>query len=151
MGMRSSMLKNLLLVGLLTACCTGFALSKGELLAKGIRCYKNKNFTEAVKWFRQAAEQGDAKAQYNLGWCYARGEGVEPDDFEAAKWYRKAAEQGHSKAQYNLGMCYFKGEGVPKDGEKVAYWFRKAAVQGHVKAQIKLGLCYEDGIGVYKD
>ena len=28
---------------------------------------------EAVKWFRKAAEQGVARAQYNLGWMYAIG------------------------------------------------------------------------------
>ena len=38
-----------------------------------------KDEVEAVKWFRKAAEQNHAEAQYNLGVCYAqrprRGEG----------------------------------------------------------------------------
>ena len=49
---------------------------------------------EAVKWYRLAAEQGDADAQASLGWMYASGRGVEQDDAEAVKWYRLAAEQG---------------------------------------------------------
>jgi TPR repeat protein len=53
---------------------------------------------EAVKWFRKAADQGDAKAQLNLGACYFRGEGVKQDKAEAVKWYRKAAEQGYELA-----------------------------------------------------
>ena len=31
------------------------------------------NATEAVKWYRRAAEQGTALAQYNLGLMYQRG------------------------------------------------------------------------------
>ncbi len=45
-------------------------------------------------------------AQYNLGICYANGQGVTKDEAEAVKWYRKAAEQNHAMAQYNLGVCY---------------------------------------------
>ena len=56
---------------------------------------------EAVKWYRKAAEQGYAKAQYNLGVMYFKGEGV-ADDAEAVKWYRKSAEQGFAFAQRNL-------------------------------------------------
>ena len=59
---------------------------------------------EASK-LRKAAEQGDAKAQYELGWCYSTGEdGITKSDAEAVKWYRKAAEQGHAVAQFKLGL-----------------------------------------------
>ena len=34
---------------------------------------------EAVRWFRLAAEQGGATAQYNLGLMYGDGEGVLED------------------------------------------------------------------------
>ncbi len=54
----------------------------------------------AVKWFRKAAEQGYARAQFNLGWMYDNGRGVSKDESEAVKWYRKAAEQGHACAQF---------------------------------------------------
>ena len=52
--------------------------------------------------FRRAAEQGDAKAQFSLGWCYSKGEGVAKDTKKAVAWYRKAAEQGDMAAQYAL-------------------------------------------------
>ena len=65
-----------------------------------------KDEAEAVKWYRKAAEQNDAEAQYNLGVCYANGQGVAKDEVEAVKWYRKAAEQNYAAAQYNLGVCY---------------------------------------------
>ena len=54
---------------------------------------------EAVRWFRLAAEQGEARAQFNLGIRYANGEGVPQDDAEAIRWYRLAAEQGE---EYNF-------------------------------------------------
>ena len=64
-----------------------------------------------MKWYRKAAEQNYAAAQYNLGLCYEHGEGVAADQVEAAKWYRKAAEQNDVDAQYNLGMCYERADG----------------------------------------
>ena len=63
----------------------------------------------------QAAEQGFAAAQYNLGVMYDNGQGVRQDDAQAVQWYRKAAEQGHAKAQYNLGVAYINGQGVRQD------------------------------------
>jgi TPR repeat protein len=55
-----------------------------------------------VKWYRKAAEQGDAFAQNNLGYMYQYGYGVTKDYAEAVKWYRKAAEQGDADAKANL-------------------------------------------------
>ena len=39
-----------------------------------------KDEAEAVKWFRKAAEQNYARAQYNLGLRYIKGQGVAKDD-----------------------------------------------------------------------
>ena len=55
--------------------------------------------TEAVQWFRQAAEQGNALGQYHLGLSYAEGVGLDKDDSEAMHWLKKAAEQGFTAAQ----------------------------------------------------
>ena len=55
-----------------------------------------------MKWWRKAAEQGDVRAQNNLGVRYENGQGVGKDINEAVKWYRKAAEQGDAKAKENL-------------------------------------------------
>ena len=46
-----------------------------------------------------AAEQGEASAQFNLGYMYATGRGVAEDNTEAVRWYRLAAEQGHAGAR----------------------------------------------------
>ena len=72
---------------------------------------------EAVKWYRKAAEQGDADAQVFLGLMYRNGKGVQQDYAEAVKWVRKAAEQGNAEAQFNLGVIvmYRSGKGVQQD------------------------------------
>ena len=61
-----------------------------------------KDEAEAVKWFRKAAEQNVADAQYNLGVCYDSGEGVAKDEIEAYKWWLLAAGQGNDDAKYNM-------------------------------------------------
>jgi TPR repeat protein len=112
------------------------------------------NYTEAIKWFRMAAEKGHAKAQYSLGSCYLSGnflEGLPKDEMEAVKWFRKAAEQNHPYAQFALGYRYYTGEGVEQDYVEAAKWYRKAADQGKALAQIKLGNCYYGGEGVLQD
>jgi hypothetical protein len=107
-----------------------------------------KDEREAVKWYRLAADQGDADAQCRLGECYRDGTGVPNDEREAVKWFRMAADKGHARTQFNLGWCYEYGIGVEKDEREVVKWYRLAATQGHVRAQFNLGWCYEYGIGV---
>lgn len=99
----------------------------------------------------EAAAQGDASAQYNLGVMYAKGKGVPEGDAEAVKWFRLAAEQGHAGAQFNLGVMYDKGEGVTKDAAEAVKWYRLAAEQGHAEAQYNLGVSYGNGKGVPRD
>ena len=68
-----------------------------------------------IRWFRLAAEQGEAIAQHSLGLMYSIGLGVPQDAAEAVRWYRLAAEQGEAIAQLNLGLMYSNGWGVPRD------------------------------------
>ncbi|MEP3200725.1 MAG: peptidoglycan-binding protein [Rhizobiaceae bacterium] len=59
---------------------------------------KNGNNTEAVIWYRKAAEQGNAAAQYHLGKMYSEGKGVEQAGDVALQWFLKAGKQGHPEA-----------------------------------------------------
>ena len=102
-----------------------------------------------TRW--QAAEQGLAMAQFNLGITYASGRGVLKDEVEAVKWFRLAAGQGHANAQYNLGVRYAFGQGVLKDEAEAVRWYRLAAEQGLATAQFNLGVAYANGQGVLKD
>jgi TPR repeat protein len=53
------------------------------------------NYAEAVKWYRLAADQGDADAQFFLGTMYEQGHGVPQDYVQAHMWYNLAGAQGH--------------------------------------------------------
>ena len=90
-----------------------------------------------MKWYRMAAEQGNAAAQYSLAVMYTSGRGVIEDDAEAVKWYRLAAEQGYAAAQNNLGFMYANGEGVPKDDAEAVKWYRLAAEQGYAAGAVQ--------------
>jgi hypothetical protein len=103
-----------------------------------------KDYAEAVRRFRKAAEQGHAGAQNSLGFAYWDGQGVTKDRAEAARWYRKAAEQGHAQAQYMLGSAYLRGAGVAEDFAEAVIWYRKAAEQGHAQAQEWMGFAYSE-------
>jgi TPR repeat protein len=60
------------------------------------------NATEAAKWVRKAADQGDAAAQYALSLMYAKGQGVPEDYASAHKWSNLAAAAGHEQARSHL-------------------------------------------------
>lgn len=93
------------------------------------------NYSTEMLHLCKAAEDGDVKAQYDLGMCYVTGKGVSKDLPEAVKWFRKAAEQGHAGAQYILGGCYANGKGVSQDYEEAVNWYSKAALQKVAGAQ----------------
>jgi len=106
---------------------------------------------DAEKWFRLAAAQGDADAQFWLGKAYQRGWFGGLDDREAFQWLTKAATQGLPNAQFSLGQMYEDGEGVPENDSLAASWYRKAAdhspayVGGVWEAEVQLTNMYRDG------
>jgi S1-C subfamily serine protease len=111
-------------------CSLGLRYDNGEGVAT--------NKSEAVSWYRKAANQGYAEAQNNLGGCYDQGDGVTKDSVEAVKWYRKAAEQGLVEAQRVLAVKCFLGDGTIKDYVEAYKWTDIAAAQGDKIA--KMGL-----------
>ena len=79
---------------------------------------------------RVRAEQGDARAQFNLGLSYYNGLGVRQNYKEAVRWFRKSAEQGIVRSQYNLGRMYATGQGVIQDYVMAHMYWSIAAVSG---------------------
>ena len=61
-----------------------------------------KDYAEAAKWLRKAAEQGLVNAQVNLGVCYHNGDGVPQNYVEAYKWFNLASAQGNTEAKQFL-------------------------------------------------
>jgi hypothetical protein len=120
-----------------------------------------KDDTEAVRWFRLAAEKGNADAQNNLGLMYNSGRGIKEDDKEAVKWFRLAAEQGNAAAQNNLGLMYKFRRGLSWSDKEFANpnqsnladreavkWFRLASAQGNREASTNLTQMMADGRGL---
>jgi len=100
----------------------------------------------AATWFRKAAAQEHARAQYDLGDCYFKGVGVEQNHALAATWFSKAAAQGHVKSQGVLGCLYHEGRGVEQDDALAVAWWEKSAVGDDVASQHNLGAAYMHGI-----
>ncbi|MGA2349729.1 MAG: hypothetical protein ABSF70_04780 [Terracidiphilus sp.] len=110
-----------------------------------------RKLAEAARICRTSAEQGDVKAQVQLGLLYHQGKGLPQDYAEALRWYRKAADRDDASGQNGLGYLYFKGQGVPQDFAEADRWYQKAADQGYAKAQFNLGDMYYSGFGVPQD
>jgi len=116
------------------------------------------NYKQATRWFRQAAKQGDASAQFYLGLLvYRRGS---PKNYtEAVDLFRLSAEQGHTKAQYCLGMAYYDGKGVQHDYEQALAFFHKIAEKTAdnednfeiIHSRYCLGTMYKKGEGCNQD
>ena len=135
---------------------------------------------EKPLWFRQAAKQGEANAQYHLGFCYQFGTGVDKNNQKAMYWYGKAAEQGNEDAKEQLktidniknsqtytfferyikkaesgdveAQCFLANHYHSKgDHSQALSWYHKAAEQNNTDAQLILGDCYYDGLGTEED
>lgn len=92
--------------------------------------------TEAVRWYRAAAEQGNKEGLAGLADMYAKGEGVDKDLAEARTLYEKAADGGHDRAARVLVHAYENGGlGVEPDAGKAAYWKSRSAQLSGQKEQ----------------
>lgn len=86
-----------------------------------------KDYVEAVNWFRKAAEYGDPRAEFYLGAAYASGLGLADQDYsEAVKWYLASAEQNH-RAQFQVGILYARGLGIEQNFVQAHLWLSLAA------------------------
>ena len=66
---------------------------------KGVYAYKTGNYTKAFREFLSLAEQGDIRAQINLGVMYENGQGTIKDYVHAYMWWNFAASQGDKTAE----------------------------------------------------
>lgn len=90
----------------------------------------DQDYKEAARWYKLAADQGHAEAQFNLALMYTNGQGVEQNDQEAFRLFRLAAEQGQREAASNLGALYVNGVGVSKDYVEAVKWLSVAVSEG---------------------
>ena len=108
--------------------------------------------TNAVPWFRKAAELGDVRAQVKLAWMYREGVGVHVDWDESLKLSRKAADSGHPHAEFELGDLYSTGFGEPRStNDTCLRLFERAATRGSIDAKFALARRYQYGAGYERD
>ena len=88
------------------------------------------------------AQQGDVKAQYDVGNMCLKGQGTARNAKEAFTWFSKAAEQGYARAEYKLGYLYQRGTGVTKNQDKAYEWLKKSAQKGYTPAMFYLAKLY---------
>ena len=100
-----------------------------EMFEMGQSFYDKGNYTEALKWYKKAADNGSSDAQSELGFMYMNGEGVPINKSEGAKWLIKASENGDIMAQRALGFMYKNGDGVPRNISESNKWLGKASSQ----------------------
>jgi TPR repeat protein len=99
------------------------------------------NYKVAIEWYRKAAEQNHALAEFNLGVMYASGHGVTPDAVAAQVWFGKSASRGDAGAQNRLGVAQFQAslqgplEDRPEARIEAFKWFQLAARQGYVGSE----------------
>jgi TPR repeat protein len=87
---------------------------------------------------RKLADQGDADAQWDMGYRYHNGQGVPQDDAQAVRWFQRAAYQGHVNSQATLGAYYWAGRGVPKDLGQAYFWSVVALHHGDRDSESRL-------------
>ena len=121
-----------LLKQMLLVCVFLFALTEqaiADSISDAWGAWEAGDYAKAAKLIRPLAEQGDDRAQLDLGNMYDQGEGVIQDYVEAVKWYRLAAEQGNDFAGWYLGEMYYYGKGVPQDFVRAHMWINIVAAK----------------------
>ncbi|KAJ4808760.1 hypothetical protein LUZ62_021326 [Rhynchospora pubera] len=96
----------------------------------------------------EAANMGDADAQYELG-CKLRvdNEHVQSDQ-QAFYYLEKAVDQLHPGALYLLGAVYLAGDCVKKDVTSAMWCFHRASEKGHAGAAIACGSLLLKGVEI---
>ncbi|BCK87356.1 hypothetical protein MIZ01_1134 [Sideroxyarcus emersonii] len=123
-------------------------VSAAELYRQGDLYYRQKDYSSAIKLYRESANLGNAVAQAALGFMYANGLGVPQDYMQAVHWFQESANQESAYGQANLGFMYDYGYGVKRDFTNAVYWYQKSADQGNSFGQHQLGFMYFSGHGV---
>jgi TPR repeat protein len=65
----------------------------------GLEAAQRGDFETAFREWQPLSEQGNAEAQFSLGFMYRRGDGVPQDYVQAHMWANLAAAQGNEDAR----------------------------------------------------
>jgi hypothetical protein len=112
------------------------------------RSHENiKNYFEAARDYRIAADAGSSQGGEALGVAYYSGIGVVKNLGTAFDLFSRAAAAGNPYAMANLGAMYGNGDYVPRDDAKALDWFDKAIAAGDASALTQVGIAFFYGHG----
>jgi tetratricopeptide (TPR) repeat protein len=77
--------------------------------------YYEKDYAEAARWHKRAAELGNPSSQYMYASMLLEGRGVERDEREAVRWLGAAAGNGDTYSNVVLARLYAEGRGTERD------------------------------------
>ena len=116
-------MKFLLLVLLLIL--SAYSVDNNMEMAK--EAYLKKDYSRAFSLYKTEAESGDEKAQYNIGYMYSQGLGIDKDFKRALEYTELSAKQSYPPALWNMSVYYAQGEVVPINPEISYRYLEKAA------------------------
>lgn len=99
----------------------------------------------AAQWYRQAAQQGHAKAALSFALLLKNGDGIPTDKAAAAHWFGVAAQAGDAHAMFLLSNAYADGDGVPRDPRRARDLLERAADREYPAAIQELALVKQTG------
>ena len=105
----------------------------------------------AAEEVTQLAQEGDAWAQYTLGWLYEDGNVLIPDSVLSVQAYEAAARQNISAAQLAASKLYLSNDAEVRDTERGIYWLNQAAENGNDYAAYRLAKEYFTGKNIPQD
>jgi TPR repeat protein len=133
------MLKKLTLLAVCILVFSSVYAGNREALA----AFKHHNYQEAIKIFKQSAQEGDVAAAYNLGLIYQGGLGVPANYKKSIHYYTQAAIQKKTGAMLNLGAMYAQGDGVKANAKTAIHWFQQAIQNKKIiKPAYNIGIIY---------
>jgi len=110
-----------------------------------------KSYSDAINWYRKAAENGEARVQVKLANLLLHDTTGTANYDEVHRLCEKAAKQSSAPGAYCVGELYRQGLGVERDLSKAAAWFSEAANMGLADAALRLGQMYWKGEGLKQD
>ena len=95
---------------------------------------------QTVQWLIEAVELSHSRyLQYNLGFYYEHGLGVDVNYLEAVRMYKLSVKRCYGPAMGRLGYCYLKGYGMMKPCNELALKYLKMSVNTVKKLECQWG------------
>jgi uncharacterized protein len=136
------------------ACEAALKAQPGEVhldFALGKAYFFSKNYVEAARHLKIAADAGTPDALNALGYCFDKGLGVVKNGQKAVELYTQSAAAGSGVGMESLGNAYADGTYLKRDYAKALDWFEKAIEAGNADALQAIGRMYFNGLGVQRD